>query len=109
MQVFWAFVLMGYFCELGEMTRGRFFQFYDKLYKKCDWYLFPIEMQRMLVIFMVDMKPICLQGYGHIRLIRKSFKKVVGLILFYYQKTSSISNHFDDLFHRQSTADFHIY
>ena len=78
-QVFWAFGLIGCFCELGEMVTKLFDKFNVRLYQ-CDWYLFPIEVQRMLVVFMSDtQQPVFVHASGNIQCIRENFKKVKNI------------------------------
>ena len=96
LQMFWIFATIAFFCEMGEMVTDQFEKFNTKLYQ-CDWYLFPIEVQRMLVIFMSDtQKPVFIHGYGNILCIRENFKKVndsaiFSSIHFYSEKPNMIS------------------
>lgn len=76
-----SFTLIYLLCELGEKVTSCFGVFNVELYR-CHWYLFPIEVQRMLVIFMSDtQQPIFIRSYGNIMCTRKVFKKVV---IFFY-------------------------
>lgn len=75
--VFWTFILIFFFCELGEMVTDQFHQFSDEL-GQCSWYLFPIELQRMLVTFMVNaQQPVIIHGFGNTLCTREAFKLVI--------------------------------
>lgn len=45
---------------------------------ECDWYLFPIEIQRkyLPIILMNTQKTVKLRGFGNIDITRETFKKV---------------------------------
>lgn len=63
-------------CELGEMITTRFETFKDAL-DQCNWHLFPIEMQQMFVIVMVNaQQSTIVRGYGNTPCARAAFKKV---------------------------------
>lgn len=63
-------------CEFGERVDNHFNAFHDE-FCQCDWYLFPIKMQRMVIIFLgTTQQPAIIQGYGNITLTRADFKKV---------------------------------
>lgn len=75
-QCFWSFATVFLYCYFGECVTHQFNVFYDKLYQR-NWYLFPIEMQHMLLIFMLDAQQVVLlRGYGNIVCTRDYFKKV---------------------------------
>lgn len=38
-------------CEFGAMLSNKFDTLNDELFQ-CKWYLFPIEVQKMLIVFM---------------------------------------------------------
>lgn len=62
--------------ELGERVTLQFNAF-NELLCQSEWYLLPLDVQRMLVIFMMDTEqPAVIQGYGNIECTRASFKKV---------------------------------
>lgn len=87
-QVFWAFASSGFFCELGGMVTDQFGKFNTKL-AQCHWYSYPIKIQRMLLIFMVDtQQPVFIEGYGHIICIRENFKKVQHILFDWCSNTS---------------------
>lgn len=66
---------------LGEIVTDQFDAFNVAL---CNsfWYLFPNELQRMLLIFMgIAQKPAYVRGYGSTVFTREAFKKV-GRVIF---------------------------
>lgn len=64
------------FSELGEMLLRQFFRFDNALYQS-NWYLFPIETQRMLLIVIANaQQPIIIHGFGNVACTREVFKKV---------------------------------
>lgn len=63
-------------CEFGEMLTNRFETFNDAL-GQCNWHSFPIEMQRMFVMVMVNaQQPTIVRGYGNTPCARTAFKNV---------------------------------
>lgn len=74
--MFWTFGAIALVCELGERVAKQFDLFDDKL-NLCKWYLFPIDVQRMLLIFICDtQQPKFVRGFGNIICTRDSFKSV---------------------------------
>lgn len=111
-------------CEFGQMVANHFDLFHNELCQ-CDWYLSPIEIQRMLLIFMVStQQPAIFHGYGRIEGSRDTFKTVNAILYFICIdlvdmksdfKTRQRRNidfyfffSFSCLFVRQLTADFRI-
>lgn len=73
-------VILFLYCDLGQTMTNQFDGFNDELCRY-NWYLFPIEMQHMLVIIMANtQQPAIVQGFGNIMCTRDAFKKV-GAIL----------------------------
>lgn len=71
----WTFVSMFLIYNLGEMITKQFEMFHAEL-TQCDWYHFPVEIQRMFLIFMANTQELTvIRGYGFIW-NRSSFKKV---------------------------------
>lgn len=76
---------------------------------QCNWHLFPIDIQRMLLIFISHtQQPIFIRSYGNILCTREFFKQVQNIFLrhnkwneFFFQHVSLIC-----LIIRQSTEDF---
>lgn len=78
-----SFVVIFIYCEFGEAVIKHFNKFDDELYQSTAWYLFPIEVQRMLLIFMADsQQPLRIRGYGNIECTRDAFKTVKQIIRF---------------------------
>lgn len=80
----WVFVVLFSICELGERMTYHFEKF-DKELIRSDWYNLPVEMQRMLVVFLSDtQQPKNITCYGGVLATRETFKKV------FYLDSSSI-------------------
>lgn len=63
-------------CEFGETVVDRFELVDDKLCQ-CEWYLFPVGMQKPLAIFMLfTQQPVMIRGFANVRCVRETFKKV---------------------------------
>lgn len=72
----WSFVQLFFVCEIGERVSQEFEMFDETLYQS-KWYLFPIELQRMLVIVVSNaQQSVFVQGFGNILCTRDSFKRV---------------------------------
>lgn len=72
----WSFIIIFFFCESGERLSGKFEAIDDELYE-CDWYLFPMEIQRMVLILLSGTHaPVLLRGFGNIVCTREAFKDV---------------------------------
>lgn len=69
----WQFSLIFFLCECGEFVMDQFGEF-DYELCQCNWYLFPVEMQRMIVI--VIMRPPIIRGYAVTECTREAFKRV---------------------------------
>lgn len=119
-QLVWSFGFIACFCEMGELViqhsanhkriicswihityfylkvTHQFIRFNAKLCQ-CDWYLFPIGIQRMLVIFMSDtQQPVSIQGYGNIQCKRENFKTVrINFIPNQFNPIPSTWKHFE--------------
>lgn len=64
------------FCEFGEGVRAQFEQV-DELIYECDWYEFPLEIQRILpTVFLLGQQPVLLKGFANLICTREAFKKV---------------------------------
>lgn len=74
--VFLSFSIIFAFCELGSQVTNQFNALDEKLCQSI-WYLLPIEVQRMILIFMLDAQhAMFLRGYGNIECTRNAFKNV---------------------------------
>ena len=79
--MFWSFVVMFIYCDFGERISCGFEAVHNGI-EECDWYLFPIEMQKMLLIIMAADEPIVLKGFANVVMTRETFKKVVFFVIF---------------------------
>lgn len=74
----WSFISIGVVCELGERMTREFDKLNDTFYQ-CDWYLFSNEMQRMILMVLINSKrPVIIKGFGNTLCARKSVKKVIS-------------------------------
>lgn len=72
--------MLSFYCECGERVINQFTEF-DKLICECDWYTFPIELQRMLLTFMTStQQPPIIHGFANAACTRESLKAVNALI-----------------------------
>lgn len=75
----WSFLCIFFFCETGERVTTAFEEF-DFEMKRCSWYTFPIDLQRMLVPVMIyTQRPIIIQGYGNTLCTRFALNTVISL------------------------------
>lgn len=74
--VTWAFVLVFSCCELGHKLSDAFDRIDDLLYR-IDWYLFPMKIQKMLPIIMLNtQQSLVVKFFGSNSCSREQFKKV---------------------------------
>lgn len=74
--IFWAFIQILIFCELGKRVTDRFAHISDVIYFS-EWYTFPKEIQQMLpTVLVAAQEPVVLQGFANLKCTRDSFKKV---------------------------------
>lgn len=86
-----SLLLVFLLCEFGGNVTKQYELFDDELWK-CDWYLFPIELERKYVIFMsYTQQPAMIRGYGNVRCVRDSFKNVMTCIKDYNSQMDFIS------------------
>lgn len=79
--LFYAFAYTFLFCTFGEMVTHQFNVFSEELYM-CDWYMFPLELQRMLIIFIANaQQPATVHGFGDTTCTRDTFKRVNGFTI----------------------------
>lgn len=73
----YAFVMIFNYCEACETFRKYFDGFYDDL-NRLNWYNYPINIQRMMVIVIATaQKPAEIVGYGNVLCTRNLFKSVI--------------------------------
>lgn len=71
-----SFSVLSFYCECGIRVINQFSHF-DETVCKCDWYTFPIELQRMLLIFMTStQQPPVIHGFANAACTRESLKNV---------------------------------
>lgn len=74
--VFWTFITIFIFCELGEQVTMQFTLFKDE-FCQCSWYLLSKKMQQMFIIGMTNVQqPTTVRGYGRALCSRIAFKQV---------------------------------
>lgn len=72
---FWSFVQVFVFCDSSERLTGGFEEI--DMYCLCDWYLFPMQVRRMLpTVIKSTQKPVIFEGYGNVMCTREMFKRV---------------------------------
>lgn len=80
-EMFWSFAMCAFFCEFGAMVTEQFDVFDDEIYF-CNWYLLPIKMQKMHLIFIQNtQEPAVIRGYANIRCTREIFKMVISQVV----------------------------
>lgn len=73
---FWSFGIISLYCEIGERVCVEF-QHFDHELSTCNWYLFPIDLQRTLVtVLRYTQKPATIHGYGDTPCNRFALSKV---------------------------------
>lgn len=73
---FWAFNFVFVSCELGQRYSNKFNEI-GKVFGKIDWYLLPIEIQRILPIIMIYLQEQNeFKFFGECSCSRKQFQKV---------------------------------
>ena len=108
--VFWSFIFIFIFCNFGEMFTKNFNEV-NYAMAECDWYQFPIDIQRHLPIILINtQQTVMLQGFGNIDLSRDTFKRVsvIKRQTFLTLKSEYTLKLYSYFSHRLSTADFHI-
>lgn len=74
--MFWSFACIFFLCEFGQKLKNEFDELNNTVYN-FDWYSFPIEMQRILPIFLnISQDSVALRGFGNVEYERLAFKSV---------------------------------
>lgn len=77
--VCWSFVPIFIICELGERLTDHFNEISIGIFQ-CDWYIFPIDVQKMFLIVLLNAQtPITIRGFGNLNCTRDKFKDVSSL------------------------------
>lgn len=80
--LFWSFISVFVVCELSERLTIRCETFEDA-FCRWQWYLFPIEMQKLLTIAIANaQQTLVIKGYGNVPCTRETFKTVSGTLIF---------------------------
>lgn len=104
---FWSFAPIFMYCEFGNAVTDEFESFSDELCQ-CKWYSLPIELQKMMVVFIEGtQEPIIVRGFCNIVCIRDSFKKVTSFFIFYFRSKWFIYSVTFFILFRQLMRDFH--
>lgn len=85
----WSFGIVFSFCEVAQVCTDEFEHLNDELHQ-CSWYLYPIKLQRALVIVMSNAQmPMIIRGFANSSCTRESFRQVINLIFtkFHCQKS----------------------
>lgn len=83
---FWSLAEMFVFCETSERVIGRFDEI--DIYNQCDWYSFPIRVQRIIPIIVIStQQSVVLEAFGtrfgNIPFSRETFERVISLIRYF--------------------------
>lgn len=71
-----SFVVIGIACEFSARLTNQFETICDALLQ-CNWYLYPIKLQKMLIMVIVNVQqPVQVAGFGNMKCSRDSFKQV---------------------------------
>lgn len=72
----WSIILTFTQCQIGEQVSKQFQAFYDEL-QQCNWYLFPVDAQQILVVILLNaQQPPIIRGFSNTKFTSDSFKKV---------------------------------
>lgn len=106
--VFWTFFALFLICESGDRISQAFGRSYYEL-AQFDWYLFPTDIRRLYLLFLLDtQQPINLHCFARILCARDTFKRVIHLnrFLVWLEWTTFLKNKIQ-ISCRLSTLDFH--
>lgn len=77
-------------CELSQRLVNAFTEI-DRMIEQFDWYLFPLNIQRMLpIIIVVAQEPVNLECFGSISCNRAVFKKVCFVAHFLFRSHGNV-------------------
>lgn len=75
-EIFYAFGIVFFVCELSERIINAFGKIND-IIEQFDWYLFPVQMQRIMPVIIINAhEPIAIEYFGSRSCSREDFKKV---------------------------------
>lgn len=73
---FFGFALIYVVCELSQRISNAFSDICDAI-DTYDWYLYPLELQRMLPLIILPIqKPVVIRCFGCVQCSRRAFKNV---------------------------------
>lgn len=90
--MFWSFVQIFVLCDSSERVTGRFDEI--DMYNQCDWYLFPMRIQRFLpTVIASTQQSVVLNALGYIPCKRETFKRVSlnHFLMIYERKCLTLS------------------
>lgn len=77
-------------CSVGEMVTSRF-DLFDVEFNQCKWYLYPMEIKRILVMILLNnQQPVIIKGYANTVCRREAFERVIFLMK--YEKENYRAN-----------------
>lgn len=95
--MFWSFVQICMFCDLGENVCCRF-QIFNKEIYDSDWYSLPIKIQHMIpTIILTTQKAMILYGFGNVPCTHEALK-TVSLFSIFWTVQNKIMNIFLSFF-----------
>lgn len=71
----WSILILLSNCEMGQNVSNQF-QVLSEEICKCDWYLMPHNLQRILIIIILNVQPVLISGFANVVCSRDSFKRV---------------------------------
>lgn len=75
--VLWTFTPIFLLCAAGEMVTDQFDVFNAELCM-CNWYMFPLEVQKMLIIFLAGSQdPVNIHGFADTICALEAYKRVI--------------------------------
>lgn len=69
------------YCYFGKLASESYEKMCDCIFFKLNWYEFPIELQKYVIVMIANMqKPINYHGFGIINLDLETFARVIDLL-----------------------------
>lgn len=77
--MFWTCAVIFISCEIGELVTQQFEKIHAE-FGQCNWYLYPIGMRKLFVIFLSNVQqPTLIRGFGNILYARSKVKEVKNI------------------------------
>ena len=87
----WPLILIFGTCEYGEMMTEQFNDLGD-LICQCDWYYFPMEMQRTFLIVVINaQQPTMIYSFENTPCARDTFKTTIQASFSYFMAISRLA------------------